>query len=365
VSGLAVKARDVCRWDAVALGEVMLRFDPGSSRIATARSFQVFEGGGEYNVVRGLAHCFGMRTGIVTALADNPLGRLVEDLIGQGAVGQAQLNWVAYDGVGRSVRNGLNFVERGYGVRPALGLSDRGHTAVSQLEPGDIDWERIFGSEGARWFHCGGVFAGLSESTAAVAREAMAVARAHGTVISYDLNYRPSLWQALGGAQRAAEVNRELVAQADVLLGVGGDPRQALGQDLPHVDPGAGLDVQAHRPVLAAIMDRHRNLQLVATAIRHVHSASLNDWGAVAHSKTGFVVGPRLDRLEIFDRIGGGDSFASGLIYGLLNDQDLEQALRYGVAHGALAMSTPGDSSMATLTEVQRLVRGDGPHVAR
>ncbi|WP_249018718.1 sugar kinase [Conexibacter sp. S30A1] len=365
MSGLAIKAREVCRWDAVALGEVMLRFDPGASRIATARSFEVWEGGGEYNVVRGLARCFGLRTGIVTALADNPLGRLVEGLIGQGGVGQAQLNWVAHDGVGRSVRNGLNFVERGYGVRPPLGLSDRGHTAVSQLKPGEIDWERIFASEGVRWFHCGGVFAGLSESTSAVAREAMLAARAHGTVISYDLNYRPSLWQALGGPERAAQVNRELVSLADVLLGVGGDPRQALGQELPHVEQGSGLDPGAHRALLAAIMDRHPNLQLVATAIRQVHSASLNDWGAVAHSKTGFVVGPRLDRLEIFDRIGGGDSFASGLIYGLLNNQELQLALSYGVAHGALAMTTPGDSSMATLAEVQRLVRGEASHVAR
>lgn len=365
MSGLRIKPRDVCRWDAVALGEVMLRLDPGASRIATARSFQVWEGGGEYNVVRGLAHCFGMRTGIVTALADNPLGRLVEDLIGQGGVGQAQLNWLPYDGVGRSVRNGLNFVERGYGVRPALGCSDRGHTAVSQLEPGDIDWERIFGAEGARWFHCGGVFAGLSQSTAAVAREAMATARRHGTVISYDLNYRPSLWHALGGAERAAEVNCELVGQADVLLGVGGDPRQALGQELPHADPGAGLDPEAHRPVLAAIMDRHRNLQLIASAIRHVRSATLNDWGAVAHSGHAFVVGPRLDRLEVFDRVGGGDSFASGLICGLLEDRSVEEALGYGVAHGALAMTTPGDTSMATRAEVERLVRGEGPHVAR
>jgi 2-dehydro-3-deoxygluconokinase len=365
MSGLQLKPRDACRWDAVALGEVMLRFDPGASRIATTRTFEVWEGGGEYNVIRGLAHCFRMRAAIVTALADNPLGRLVEDLIRQGGVEQAQLNWAAYDGVGRSVRNGLNFVERGYGVRPALGCSDRGHTAVSQLRAGDIDWDRIFGKEGARWFHCGGVFAGLSDSTAAIAHEAMAAARRHGTIVSYDLNYRPSLWQELGGAPRAAEVNRDLVSEADVLLGVGGDPRQALGQDLAYADHSADFVPDVYRDVLACVMERHPNLQLIATSVRRVRSASLNDWGAVAQSKAKFVVGPRLDHLEVLDRVGGGDSFASGFIYALLDGRGVEEALSYGVAHGALAMTTPGDTSMATAAEVERLVSGEAAHVAR
>src|SRR4051795_8792275 len=205
---LTIKPKENCKWDIVSLGEVMLRLDPGAGRIHTTRAFQVWEGGGEYNVARGLKRCFGMTTAIVTALADNPIGRLVEDLIYQGGVDQSHLRWVKYDGVGRAARNGLNFTERGFGLRAALGCSDRGHTAVSQLQPGDVDWDEIFGASGARWFHTGGIFAALSETTPLVAREAMQSARRHGARISYDLNYRESLWTAVGGQARAREVNR-------------------------------------------------------------------------------------------------------------------------------------------------------------
>ena len=194
-----------CRYDLVALGEVMLRFDPGDGRIATTRTFSVSEGGGEYNVARGLRRCFGMRTAIVTAFADNPVGRLLEDLILQGGVDQSYISWVPYDGVGRGVRNGLNFVERGFGVRAALGCSDRGHSAASTMQPGDVDWDGVFGRDGARWFHCGGIFAALSSTAAALALEAMTAARRHGAVVSFDLNYRPSLWHASGGTEAAAD----------------------------------------------------------------------------------------------------------------------------------------------------------------
>jgi len=205
---LQIKPEENCRWDLVSLGEVMLRLDPGDRRVWTARTFEVSEGGGEYNVARGLKRCFGLNTAIITALADNPVGHLVEDLIYQGGVDQQFVRWVPYDGVGRAVRNGLNFTERGFGVRPALGCSDRGHTAASQLKVGDIDWDEVFGKHGARWFHTGGIFCALSESTPAVAKQAMEAARKHGTVISYDLNYRESLWKAIGGKKRAQEVNR-------------------------------------------------------------------------------------------------------------------------------------------------------------
>src|SRR2546425_4549593 len=214
---LPINSKANCRWDLVSLGEVMLRLDPGDSRVATTRSFQVWEGGGEYNVARGLKRCFGMNTAIVSALADNPVGRLVQDLIYQGGVDQSHISWVEYDGIGRTVRNGLNFTERGFGVRAALGCSDRGHTAVSQLKPGDIDWERIFGDEGVRWFHTGGIFCALSETTL-VAKEGMQVAKRHGTIVSYDLNYRESLWKSIGGKTRAQEVNRELAPMVDVML---------------------------------------------------------------------------------------------------------------------------------------------------
>src|SRR3954447_20901922 len=183
---LNIKSKENCKWDIVSLGEVMLRLDPGDNRIHTTRSFVVWEGGGEYNVARGLKRCFGLDAAIVTALVDNPVGRLVQDLMYQGGVDQSHLRWVADDGVGRTVRNGLNFTERGFGVRAAVGCSDRGHTAASQLAPGQIDWDRLFGVDGVRWFHTGGIFAALSESTAAVAAEAMAAARRHGVVVSYD-----------------------------------------------------------------------------------------------------------------------------------------------------------------------------------
>lgn len=356
-----------CRYDLVSLGEVMLRLDPGDTRIATTRSFTAWEGGGEYNVARGLKRCFGLATGIVTALADNPVGRLIDDLIYQGGVERAELVWVPYDGVGRTVRNGLNFTERGFGVRGAVGCSDRGHTAASQLAPGDVDWERIFGSDGARWFHCGGIFAALSKTTAEVAAEAMAAARRHGTVVSYDLNYRPSLWSAIGGPARAAEVNRELVRHVDVLLGNEEDFSAALGFEIDGVDDDLReLDLAAYERLLCTVMEGYPQLELVATTLREVRSATVNDWSAVCHTRDeGFLVGPRFEGLEIYDRVGGGDSFASGLFYGLLEGQTAAEALALGVAHGALAMTTPGDTSMATLAEVERLVRGGSARVQR
>src|ERR1700674_1897119 len=216
---LKIKPKEKCKWDLVSLGEVMLRLDPGDMRVSTAREFRAWEGGGEYNVARGLKRCFDMDTAIVTALTDNAVGRLIEDLMLQGGVNLEHLRWPPFDGVGRKARNGLNFTERGFGVRAALGCSDRGHTAVSQLKPGDVDWEKIFSQEGARWFHTGGIFCALSETTPQVALEAMAAARRHGTIISYDLNYRDSLWKAIGGKQRALEVNSELAPLVNVMLG--------------------------------------------------------------------------------------------------------------------------------------------------
>ena len=356
-----------CRFDLVSLGEVMLRLDPGEGRVATTRTFNAWEGGGEYNVARGLKRCFGLRTAIVTALADNPVGRLIEDLIYQGGVEQAHLTWAPFDGVGRDVRNGLNFTKRGFGVRGAIGCSDRGHTAASQMRPGDVDWDRIFGTDGARWFHCGGIYAALSETTAAVAAEAMQAARRHGTVVSYDLNYRPSLWKSIGGPARAAEVNRELVGLVDVLLGNEEDFSAALGFEIEGVDENlVGLDLAAYEKQLANVMAGYLNLGAVATTLREVRSATVNDWSAVCRTREhGFLVGPKLAELEIRDRVGGGDSFASGFFWALLTGLGPDDALAYGVAHGALAMTTPGDTSMATLAEVERLVRGAGARVQR
>ena len=360
------RSPEECRWDLVALGEVMLRLDPGEGRIATARTLRVCEGGGEYNVARGLRRCFGLRTAVVTALADNPVGRLVEDLMLQGGVDQSHVRWVPYDGVGRAVRNGLNFTERGFGVRGAVGCSDRGNTAVGQLQPGDVDWDELFAREGARWFHCGGIFAALSETTAEVAAEAMRAARRHGTVVSYDLNYRPSLWKAIGGQERAREVNRGLAPLVDVMLGNEEDFSAALGFSVEGVDESlSALDPRRFGQMMARVGEAYPNLRAVATTLRAVRSASRNDWSAVCWAGGRLFESVSRPDLEIMDRVGGGDSFASGLIYGLLAGFDVQKALEYGAAHGALAMTTPGDVSMATLVEVEALVRGAGARVRR
>jgi 2-dehydro-3-deoxygluconokinase len=354
------------RWDEISLGEVMLRLDPMEGRIHTTRHFQVWEGGGEYNVARGLRRCFGLRTAIATALAENPVGRLVEDMILQGGVDPALLRWVPYDGVGRTARNGLNFTERGFGVRAATGCSDRGHTAIALSRPGDWDWNSIFGPEnGARWFHTGGIFAALSETTPAVAAEAMDAARQHATPISYDLNYRESLWKSIGGKARAQEVNRELVRKVDVLLGNEEDFSAMLGIALKGVsEEFHELPVASYQTMLREVSAAYPNLKLVATTLRTAHSATRNSWGAMALVQDEIVHVPQRE-VEILDRVGGGDSFASGLIYGILAGKPIEWAVRCGVAHGALAMTTPGDTSMATRAEVERVMKGGSARIAR
>jgi 2-dehydro-3-deoxygluconokinase len=367
VTVLSIRPTAECRYDLVALGEIMLRFDPGQHRVRTARSFRVWEGGGEYNVARGLRRCFGMRTGIVTAFAENDVGRLIEDFVLQGGVDTSLIRWVPYDGIGRSVRNGLNFTERGFGVRGALGVSDRGNTAAAQLRPGDVDWEHLFGTLGVRWFHTGGIFAGLSETTREVIEEAVSAASRHGTVVSYDLNYRPSLWKALGGVDRAREVNRRVASQIDVMLGNEEDFTACLGLDVEGVDDNlTDLDTAAFRAMIERASVEFPNFKVIATTLRSVRSATVNDWSAIAWSSdSGFVEATPRPDLEILDRVGGGDSFASGLIYGLMHHGDLQTAVEYGAAHGALAMTTPGDTSTATLAEVDALVSGAGARVNR
>jgi 2-dehydro-3-deoxygluconokinase len=354
------------RWDCLSLGEVMLRLDPGEGRIHATRHFAVWEGGGEYNVARGLRRCFSMRTAIATVLAENSVGRLVEDLILQGGVDTSLLQWVPYDGVGRTVRNGLNFTERGFGMRAAAGCSDRGHTAISQVKPGDFDWASIFGDpNGARWFHTGGIFAAISASTADVAAEAMNAARLHATPISYDLNFRDSLWKSIGGKVKAQEVNRELVRKVDLLLGNEEDFSAMLGVHPKGVtDDFAELPIAAYEEMLREVAAAYPNLKLIASTLRTAHTASRNAWGAIALYQDQIVHVPQRD-IDILDRVGGGDSFASGLIYGLLTAKPIEWAVRCGVAHGALAMTTPGDTSMATLAEVERAMKGGSARIAR
>ena len=339
------------------LGEVLLRLDPGEERIHATRHFRAWEGGGEYNVARALRRCFGMRTTVVTALADNAIGHLIEDLMLQGGVDLSHVRWVPFDGVGRNVRNGLNFTERGFGVRAAVGVSDRGHTAVSQLRPGDIDWDTIFRTEATRWFHCGGIFAALSETTSLVAAEAMEAAHRHGVVVSYDLNYRPSLWKSIGGPTKAREVNRGLAPLVDVMLGNEEDFPVALGFEVEGLDPQlSSMDPTNFGLMISKVATTFANVSVVATTLRGARTATRNDWGAACWADGELYVSPVRRDLEILDRVGGGDSFASGLIYGLLMGFTPDRALEYGTAHGALAMSTPGDTSMATLAEVEAVI---------
>ena len=363
---ITLRKKEDCQLDMISLGEVMLRLDPGEMRVRNTRSFQVWEGGGEYNVARGLRRCFGMKTGIVTALADNDVGRLVEDFMLQGGVDTSFVKWVPYDGTGRKVRNGLNFTERGFGIRGASGVSDRGNTAVSQLKPGDIDWDYIFGTIGVRWLHTGGIFAALSETTAQVTIEAVKAAKKYGTIVSYDLNYRPSLWNDIGGKAKAQEVNKAIAPYIDVMIGNEEDFTACLGFEIEGNDENLKeLNLDGYVKMLGEVCKVYPNFKVIATTLRTVKTATVNDWSAMVYANGEVYKGLELPGLEILDRVGGGDSFASGLVYGLMTYVDAQKAVNYGVAHGALAMTTPGDTSTARLKEVEGIIGGAGARVQR
>jgi len=363
---LKIRPKEECQWDAASLGEIMLRLDPGDGRIRTTRTFKVWEGGGEYNVTRGLRRCFGLRTTVVTAIVDNEIGRLLEDLMLQGGVDLSHVKWVPFDGIGRAARVGLNFTEKGFGVRAAVGCSDRAYSAASQLKPGDIDWKQLFETEGVRWFHCGGIYAALSATTADLVIEAMEAAKAAGTIISYDLNFRASLWKSQGGTARAVEVNRKIASLVDVMIGNEEDFTAALGFEVPGLDEHISkLDPGNFKKMIAEAVKTYPNFQAVATTLRNAKTASVNDWGAILWTDGQFYEARLRENLEIYDRVGGGDSFASGLIYGFLAGKTPQEAVDYGAAHGALAMTTPGDTSMASLKEVESIMKGKGARVIR
>lgn len=361
-----LKAPSECKYDILSLGEVMIRLDPGDERIHTTRTFRVWEGGGEYNVARGLKRTFGKRAAVVTAVVDNPVGRLLEDLMFQGGVSLEYVKWMPFDGIGRKTRVGLNFTERGFGLRGAVGCSDRANSAASQLKKGDIDWERIFGRDGVRWFHTGGIFAALSTTTPDVIIEAVTAAKKHGTIVSYDLNYRNSLWRDVGGQDKARQVNRAIAPYIDVMLGNEEDFTAALGFEVAGLDKSySQLDPTNFRKMIETAVKEFPNFKVVATTLRHAKTATKNDWGAVMYAGGRFYDATLRPDLEIYDRVGGGDSFASGLIYGLMEGKSPEQAVNYGAAHGALAMTTPGDTTMATLSEVEKVMKGAGARVDR
>jgi 2-dehydro-3-deoxygluconokinase len=364
--GLPLKPKDSCAFDAVALGEIMLRLDPGEGRIRTARSFQAWEGGGEYNVARGLRKCFGLRTAVVTAFVDNEVGHLIEDCIMQGGVATDFIRWRPDDGIGRSVRNGLNFTERGFGIRGAVGVPDRGNTAASQMKPGDVDWDHLFGRLGVRWFHTGGIFAALSATTADLAIEAVQAAKRHGTVVSYDLNYRPSLWKSIGGHAKAREVNRAIARHVDVMIGNEEDFTASLGFEVAGVDHTlSAIETDAFKRMIETSVRDYPNFKVAATTLRRVITATRNDWSAILWHDGAFRESRKYPDLEILDRVGGGDSFASGLAFGFLEFNDPQRAVDYGAAHGALASTTPGDTSMATRAEVEKQIKGGGARVVR
>ena len=362
---LDIRPKSECKYDLISLGEIMLRLDPGEGRIRTSRQFNAWEGGGEYNVARGLRRCFGLTTGVATAFADNEIGRLIEDFILQGGVDTSLIKWLPYDGLGRKLET-VSILPKG-ALYKRSGLStDRGLTASSQLQPGDFDWDEIFGNQGVRWFHTGGIFAALSESTANVTTEAVQAAQKYGTVVSYDLNYRPSLWKSIGGIKKAQEVNRAIARNVDVMIGNEEDFTACLGFEVEGVDENiSNIEVDQFKNMIHKVVAEFSNFKATATTLRSVKTATINDWGAICWENGEFYEAIHRPELEIFDRVGGGDSFASGLIYGFLQGYDGDKAVNYGAAHGALAMTTPGDTSMATLEDVEKVVRGGGARVVR
>ncbi len=347
---LKIKDEKICRWDLVSLGEVLLRFDSGDERIHTTQNFRVFDGGGEYNVARNLSRTFRKRTAILTALADNALGRLAENLIRQGGVDASEILWREQT----NSRNGLYFIERGFGLRPPASCFDRANTAISQLKAGDFDWREILAESGARWLHTGGIFVGLSETTPEVAIEAMRNAQEKDTIVSYDLNYRDSLWKNRGGRKSANELNRELLPFADIAFG-------AFEFD----SKLSNFNEDAFRRAAEKMLDDFPNLKVVVSTLREVHSASRHDLSAVCYADNQIFKARQYRNIEVFDRVGSGDAFAAGFIYGLLEGRDTHFAIECGTAHGILAMTTPGDNSMSTLEEVNRLINGGDAQVLR
>lgn len=363
---LNLRPAEDCRWDCVSFGEVMLRFDPGHGRVRNARQFNVWEGGGEYNVARAMRKCWGKRAAAVTALPVNDLGWLVEDLMMQGGVDTSHVIWREFDGIGRNTRVGLNFTEKGFGVRAALGCSDRANSAASQIAPGEVDWERLFGEEGVRWFHTGGIFAALSPNTAQAVIEAVKVARKYGTVVSYDLNYRASLWKSQGGKPGAQKINREIAQYVDVMIGNEEDFTACLGFEVEGLDEHiSAIDPANFKTMIATAVREFPNFKVAATTLRNAKTATFNDWSAILWAGGEFYASQMRENLEIFDRVGGGDGFASGLAYGFLEGKGPQAAVEYGAAHGALAMTTPGDTSMVRAAEVEAVMHGKGARVIR
>ena len=346
--------------DLLSLGAVVCRLDPGTMPFRKATTYEVHVSGGEYNVAANLADCFGLRTGIATALVDYPIGDLVEGRIRAMGV-RGIYRRFEHDGVaGPNIAT--VYSDRGMGLRGPVVFYNRANEAAAQLRPGDFDWGAIF-SAGVRWFNSGGIFAALSPTTPDVIIEAMIAARDAGAVVSFDLNYRAKLWRALGGTERARDVIASIVDHVDVLVGNEEDLQLALGLLGPEVAHDA-LDPSAFVAMIDGVVRRYPRIRVVATTLREVHSTNRHRWSAVAWVNGETHVAP-VAELDVLDRVGGGDGFAAGFFFGLLTGTPVDEALRLGWAHGALVTTTPGDTSMATLAQVRALAGGGSARIDR
>src|SRR3954470_449491 len=361
MSSLNVR-QDPCELDFLSLGALVHRLDPGVIPFRKARTLDIHVSGGEYNVAANLADCFGLRTGIATAMVNYPAGELVQGRVREMG-GAPFYKTFEHDGV-RGPNIATVYSDRGHGVRAPVVFYNRSNEAGAMLKRGDFDWAKIF-SGGVRWFHSGGIFASLSETTSDVIIEGMQAAKAAGAINSFDLNYRAKLWASVGGAERGVQVIRKIVGNVDALVGNEEDLQKGLG--IPGIDVNAQkskLDPDAFFGLIDRVVEQHPNIKLVATTLREVHSTNRHDWAAVLWLNGKRYVSPTT-HLDVIDRIGGGDGFAAGLFYGLINGRSPEEALRLGWAHGALLTTFPGDVSMAKVEEVEAFAKGGSARVQR
>jgi len=359
---LTILPADKAEFDLLSLGECMIRLSPpGHQRIELTPYFEAYAGGGEYNVSYALAR-YGMKTGWISRLVDNPLGHFIRNHARASGMDLSEVVWVPYDGAGRADRIGLNFTEVGMGIRASVSLYDRGHTAVAHMKPGDVEWGRIFTKRGARWFHTGGIFTALSETCAGVSLESMKAAHDAGTIVSYDLNYRSKLWS--GG--KAVDVTKQLVPYIDVLIGNEEDFQKVLGFEVVGTNEGlTALSTTAYMKMVENVVRTYPNIRAVGTTLREVVSGSVNNWSAILYYDGQFYHSRRFENLEVEDRVGGGDGFCSGLVYGMLRGMSPQECVDLGAAHGALLQTTRGDTSMVTMDEVLHVMRGGGARIKR
>ncbi|HJT30715.1 MAG TPA: sugar kinase [Pirellulales bacterium] len=353
--------QDACQLDFLSLGALVHRLDPGVIPFRKARSAEIHVSGGEYNVAANLSDCFGLKTGIATAMVKYPIGELVQSRVRETGV-TPFYKWFDHDGV-RGPNIATVYSDRGQGVRPPVVFYNRANEAGALLKPGDFEWAKIFAG-GVRWFHSGGIFAALSETTSGLIVEGMQAAKAAGAINSFDLNYRAKLWSSVGGVQRAHQVLRQIVSNVDALFGNEEDLQKGLGIKGPDVESKPGLHPDTFFDLIERVVEQFPNIKLVATTLRDVHSTNRHDWAAVLWLDGQKLVSPTC-QLDVLCRIGGGDGFAAGLIYGLIAGRPAEEALRLGWAHGALLTTFPGDVTMARLEEVEALAKGGSARVQR